>query len=89
MDYNDDAWLSEALDNYEGHLSMEADGDFGQRGGAIVHDPLAGKVTITPNGTRRSPKYGYYFDRYNVTLKDLEYVQLLEVPYFIIACWVN
>ena len=83
MDYNDDAWLSEALDNYEAYLSMEVDGDFGQCGGAIVHDPLAGKVTITPKGTRRSPKYGYNFDRYNVTVKDLEYVQLPEVPYFI------
>ena len=43
MDYNDDAWLSEALDNYEAYLSMEADKDFGQRGGAIVHDPFESK----------------------------------------------
>ena len=55
----DDERLSEALDNYEAYQAMVADEDFGldaQRGG-IVHDPLAGKVVIKPNGSRRSPMY--------------------------------
>ena len=84
-DDEDNVWLNEAMDNYEAYEAMLAAGDFApepQRGG-IVHDPFAGKVTVKPNGSRRSPKYGYKFDRYDVTVKDLEYVQLSEVPYFI------
>ena len=75
LDNNDNAWLIEALDSFEANSRV-------QRGG-VIHDPLAGKVVIKPNGSRMSSKYGIVFDRYDVNVKDLDYVQLPEVPYFI------
>ena len=73
------------IDSYATYEAMLATGDVEaelQRGG-IVHDPFAGRVTVKLNGSCRSPKYGYKFDRHDVTVKDLEYMQLREVSYFI------
>ena len=61
FDSDDDEWLNQVTADYEAYRALQVDGDFRspeanvQRGG-IIHDPLAGKVIIKPDGSRRSPK---------------------------------
>ena len=42
-----------------------------QYGGALELGDVSQHVTIIPDGTRRSTKFGLTFDRYKVTVKDL------------------
>ncbi len=94
MDENDDTFLWDGLDEFEtdpddlwlNHVMDEYEADQApivQHGEGLTEAQLAAHVTITPDGSRRSPKFGYVFDRFELTTHDLENMPPSDVPFFI------
>jgi len=75
---SNDSWLNQAMDTYESAQSPVV-----QHGQGMSEQQVAQHVTITPSGSRKSPKFGYVFDRYELTTHDLEDMSPSDVPFFI------
>ena len=74
----DDSWLNHAMDDYEVDQDPVV-----QQGHGASDQQVAQHVTIMPSGSRRSPKFGYVFERYELTTHDLETMSPSDVPFFI------
>ncbi len=84
---SDDEFCNEMYDAFLEDTWYDAllDTEFSQQGSGVQSDLLEGRLVITPNGSRKSPKYGYKFDRYTITLADVDQVALSETPHFVHA----